>query len=46
MTGNNGASATNNFAGAQVLAISIEIDEALLTTGGDHLSVWASTHRR
>ncbi len=36
---------SNTFAGADVLAIAVEIDKSLVNTGGDILSVWASTHR-
>lgn len=44
-SGAEGAAASNSFAGANVLALVIQIDASLLTSGGPVLGVWASTHR-
>jgi len=40
-----GGPATDNLAGANVLSIVIQVDKTLVNTGGDILSVWASTHQ-
>ena len=42
--GKNGAAASDSFAGANVLALTIQIDKSMLTGGGPLLGVWASTH--
>jgi hypothetical protein len=42
----NGTAAKDTFAGANVLAIVLEIDKTLLTSGGATLGVWASTHQK
>jgi hypothetical protein len=41
-----GHSPVNTFAGANVMAIVIQIDKALVSSGGSTLGIWASTHRR
>jgi hypothetical protein len=41
-----GGPAKDTFAGANVLAIVLEVDKTLLTSGGAVLGVWASTHRK
>ncbi len=46
LTGDNGANASNEFAAAQALAISMEIDKGMVTKGGQNVSVWVSTHNR
>ena len=40
-----GGAAVNGLAGANVLALAIEIDTSLLTAGGPIVGVWASTNR-
>ncbi|MDQ3031218.1 MAG: DUF4331 domain-containing protein [Myxococcota bacterium] len=41
-----GTTAIDDFAGANILAIVLEIDKSLLTrTGNEVLAIWASTHR-
>lgn len=45
-SGTDGAAASNTFAGANVLSIVVQVDKALVTTGGPILSVWASTNAR
>ncbi|HEX4340351.1 MAG TPA: DUF4331 family protein [Polyangiaceae bacterium] len=41
-----GSPAVDNFAGANVLAIVLEIDKSLLNVGGPNLGIWASTHQK
>lgn len=41
-----GSPATDDFAGANVLALVVSIDKDLLVDNGSILSVWASTHSR
>lgn len=41
-----GSPATDDFAGANVLALVISLDKDLLVDNGSILSVWASTHSR
>ncbi|HHH11379.1 MAG TPA: hypothetical protein ENK23_04825 [Sorangium sp.] len=43
---NGNGTATNTFAMAKTLAISIELNKALVTKGGQNVSVWASTNQR
>lgn len=45
-SGADGAAASDTFAGANVLSIVVQVDKALVTSGGPILSVWASTHSR
>jgi hypothetical protein len=40
-----GGAAHDTFAGANVLAIVVQIDKAVVTPGGPVLAVWGSTHR-
>jgi uncharacterized protein DUF4331 len=42
--GDNGANATNTFAGQAVLALVLQVDKSLVDDGGPILGVWASTH--
>jgi hypothetical protein len=42
--GLDGAAPSNFFAGQNVLALVIQIDKRLVTTGGPILGVWAATH--
>ena len=42
--GNDGADATNTFAGQAVLALVLQVDKSLVDDGGPILGVWASTH--
>lgn len=45
-SGEGGAAATDTFAGANVLAIVLEVDKSLLTSSGNEiLAIWASSHR-
>ncbi|MEZ4252253.1 MAG: DUF4331 family protein [Polyangiales bacterium] len=39
-----GAAASDTFAGQNVLSLVVQIDDAVVTSGGDVLGVWASTH--
>jgi hypothetical protein len=39
-----GAPASNTFEGQNVLSIVVQLDKDVVTTGGDVLGVWASTH--
>lgn len=39
-----GSEATDDFAGANVLALVVQVDKTLVNPGGDILGVWASTH--
>jgi uncharacterized protein DUF4331 len=41
-----GGTATNDFAGQNVLSIVIQVDTTLVTPGGKILGVWASTHQK
>lgn len=43
-SGNDGAPASDTLAGANVMALVVQVDKALVTSGGPLLSVWASTH--
>ena len=43
-SGADGAPASNTFAGQNVLALVLEVDTALVNSGGPILGVWASTH--
>ena len=43
-SGNDGAPATNTFAGQAVLALVLQVDKSLVNAGGPILGVWASTH--
>src|SRR5690606_15046972 len=43
-SGANGAPASDTFAGANVLALVVQVDKSLVTAGGPLLGVWASTH--
>lgn len=43
-TGNDGAKATNTFAGQAVLALVLQVDKSLVNDGGPILGVWASSH--
>lgn len=43
-SGANGAPASDTFAGANVLALVVEVDKSLVNAGGPLLGVWASTH--
>jgi hypothetical protein len=43
-SGTDGAAATDTLAGANVLSLVVQVDKALVTSGGPLLSVWASTH--
>lgn len=45
MTEPDGSPATDEFAGANTLAIVASVDKSLLTTNGAILAVWASTNR-
>lgn len=45
-SGADGAPASDTFAGANVLAIVVQVDKAVVTAGGPILSVWASTNAR
>lgn len=45
MSGEDGAPASDTFAGANVLSLVVQVDKTLLTIGGPVLGVWASTHR-
>jgi hypothetical protein len=40
-----GGPAQDSLAGANVIAIVVQLDKSLVTKGGDILSVWGSTHR-
>lgn len=40
-----GGPATDSLAGANVIALVLQINKQIVTKGGDVLSVWASTHR-
>jgi hypothetical protein len=40
-----GGPAQDSLAGANVIALVIQLDKSLVTKGGDILSVWGSTHR-
>lgn len=42
--GPNGAAASNSFAGSKILSIAVQVDKSLVTSGGNTLGVWASTH--
>ncbi|MEM9693092.1 MAG: DUF4331 family protein [Myxococcota bacterium] len=44
-SGADGADASDFFMGADVMSIVIQIDKALVTSGGPLLGVWASTHQ-
>ena len=44
-SGADGAPASDTFAGANVLALVVQVDPALVTPGGPLVAVWASTHR-
>lgn len=37
--------ATDDFAASNVLALVVQLDKTLVNSGGDTLSIWASTHR-
>jgi len=43
-SGADGAEASDTFAGANVLALVVQIDKSLVNGGGQFLSTWASTH--
>jgi len=43
-SGADGAAASDTFAGSNVLSLVVQVDEALVNTGGDVLGIWASTH--
>lgn len=42
--GEDGADASNTFAGSSVLSIAIELDKTVVDAGGPILGVWGSTH--
>jgi hypothetical protein len=42
--GMDGAPASDTFAGQNVLSLVVQLDKDVVTTGGDVLGVWASTH--
>lgn len=42
--GMDGAPASDPFAGQNVLSLVVQLDKDVVTTGGDVLGVWASTH--
>jgi hypothetical protein len=44
-SGPDNADASDTFAGSNVLSIVVQIDTDSINSGGDLLSVWASTHR-
>jgi len=44
VSGENGADASNSFAGQDVLALVLQVDKAVLATNGPILGVWASTY--
>jgi len=41
-----GGAAVDDFDGANTLAIVVQVDKAVVTTGGPTLAVWASTHTK
>ncbi len=43
-SGNDGAKATNTFAGQAVLSLVLQVDKSLVDDGGPILGVWASSH--
>lgn len=43
-SGDDGAPASDTFAGTEVLSLVLSVDKALVTSGGPVLAVWASTH--
>jgi hypothetical protein len=44
-SGNDGAPATDTFAGANILSLVVQVDASTVAPGGPVLGVWASTHR-
>lgn len=44
-SGNDGARASNTFAGQSILALVVQVDKSLVNSGGPVLGVSASTHR-
>lgn len=44
MSGEDGADASDTFAGQNVLSLVVQVDKTLVTDGGPVLGVWASTH--
>jgi hypothetical protein len=44
MSGEDGAPASDTFAGANVLSLVVQVDKTLLDASGPVLGVWASTH--
>ncbi len=43
-SGNDGAPASNTLAGANVLALVVQVDKSVVNSGGPLLAAWASTH--
>jgi hypothetical protein len=43
-SGNDGAPASDSFAGTNVLSLVVQVDKSVVTSGGPLLGVWASTH--
>jgi hypothetical protein len=44
-SGEEGAAASDTFAGANVLSLVVQIDKSVVDSGGPLLGVWASTHK-
>jgi hypothetical protein len=44
-SGQDGAPATDTFAGANVLSLVVQIDKSAVSSGGPLLGIWASTHK-
>jgi len=44
-SGNDGAPASNTLAGANVMALVVQVDKSVVNSGGPLLAAWASSHR-